>query len=65
MNKTAPVKQENNLKDLPPEIMRVLEILDKIEDHTAKLKNELMLELKPQSDDKKNIGSIHIKLDSV
>ncbi len=64
MNKSVPLKQENDFKDLPPETLRILGILDKIEEHTARLRSELMQELKSQGSEK-NVGSIHIKLDSV
>lgn len=48
-----------NIDFMPQDAANVLDIVDKIEEHTIELRNELMRELRPDG----NI--IHLKLESV
>lgn len=50
---------EESIKELSNEALKILEILDQIETHTADLRKRLVSELKPRSE------AVHIKLDQV
>jgi len=56
MNKLA-VKEQNTLKELSKEATQILDLLDKIENHTADLRKKLMAELKAR-----NSKAVHLNL---
>lgn len=57
--KTQPALKEQAVEQLSQEALQILDLLDKIENHTADLRKKLMSELK------KNGSTVHLKLDSV
>lgn len=57
--KTQPVLKEQVVEHLSQEALQILDLLDKIENHTADLRKKLMSELK------KNVGTVHLKLDNI
>jgi hypothetical protein len=48
MNMNLAIEQQIDLEVLPAEALNVLEILNKIENHTADLRKKLMSELRPK-----------------
>ena len=59
MNINLALREQIDFNQLPSEALKVLEILDQLEEHTSKLRKNLMLELRPSG----NI--VHLKLDSI
>lgn len=57
--KTTEYLSEQSIKELSNEALKILEILDQIETHTAELRKRLVSELKPKSE------SVQIKLDQI
>jgi hypothetical protein len=57
--KTQPALKEQAVEQLSQEALQILDLLDKIENHTADLRKKLMSELK------KNGSTVHLKLDNV
>jgi hypothetical protein len=57
--KTQPALKEQVVEHLSQEALQILDLLDKIENHTADLRKKLMSELK------KNVGTVHLKLDNI
>lgn len=51
--------ESTNIDNMPQDAVSVLEIVDKIEEHTIELRKELMRELRPDG----NI--IHLKLENI
>ena len=54
----AVTKELENINQLSQEALRILDILDKIQDHTADLRKKLIAELKPKNE------TVHLKLDN-
>ena len=54
------VLEQNDSNQLPSEAVQVLKILEQIENHTIKLRNQLMAELKENQQ-----GSIKLELDHI
>ena len=57
--KNLQIKEQQNKKPLSQEAKQIIDLLDKIEDHTAQLRKKLMSELK--TDNQK----INLKLDDI
>lgn len=47
------------IKNLPDEVVEILELIDEVEGHTISLRKKLMSELRP------NGNIIHLKLDDI
>lgn len=52
-------QEQHNIEQLSQEAQQIIDLLDKIEDHTAELRKKLMSELKSKAE------SVHLKLDNV
>lgn len=59
MKTNAQIKEQHSINELSAEASKIIEILDKIEDHTANLRKKLMLELKPKAE------AIRLDLDNI
>ncbi len=59
MNIGIAIREQIDINKLPKEALEVLEVFDKLEDHTANLRKKLMSELRP------NGNVVHLKLDNV
>jgi hypothetical protein len=62
MNKLAfktVAKEQQNLNQLSKEAQQILDLLDKIENHTADLRKKLMAELRPKN------KAVHLNLKNV
>ncbi|OFW81426.1 MAG: hypothetical protein A2887_03900 [Alphaproteobacteria bacterium RIFCSPLOWO2_01_FULL_40_26] len=60
--KTKPAIQENiDLNELSKEALQIIDILDRIENHTIELRRKIMEELKQSADSSRT----HLKLDNV
>jgi hypothetical protein len=61
MNNHAVKKEEHHhtIEELSQEALQILELLEKIENHTADLRKKLMAELKAKN------KSVHLKLNDV
>lgn len=57
--KNLQIKEQGNQNQLSQEAKQIIELLDKIEDHTAELRKKLMSELKSESQ------ALHLKLDNI